>query len=81
MAAGLMNTDQQVIYAMFNTMPPRTKLQLYSGDGRYDGWFHLGYISRESGLQHRADMLRTTTAATPVAANITRDMLTAKPKS
>lgn len=46
LASNLMSTDQQVIYAMFNTMKPQTKIQTYVGDGRFDGWFHLGYISR-----------------------------------
>jgi hypothetical protein len=43
----LMSTDQQVIYYAFNHMSPRTKLQLYTSDGRYNEWFHLGYMSRK----------------------------------
>lgn len=46
LADNLMSTDQQVIYALFNTMKPQTKIQTYVGDGRFDPWFHLGYISR-----------------------------------
>lgn len=46
LANNLMSTDQQVIYSMFNTMNPKTKIQTYTGDGRYNEWFHLGFISR-----------------------------------
>jgi len=45
---GWMSTDQQVLYAMYNTMNPRTHLQLYHADGRYDQWFHLGYLARQT---------------------------------
>ena len=49
----LMSTDQQVIYAMVNTMSPSTKIQTYQADGRYDKWFHLGYIARNAGLERQ----------------------------
>lgn len=42
----LMSTDQQVIYFMFNALKPTTRIQTYIGDGRFDEWFYLGYISR-----------------------------------
>jgi len=47
--SNIMSTDQQVIYSMFNHMSPTTTLQLYKPDGRYDPWFHLGYLSRDAG--------------------------------
>lgn len=49
----LMSTDQQVIYVMFNVIHPATQLQLYHADGRYSKWFHLGYLSRDAGLERR----------------------------
>ena len=45
-----MSTDQQVLYAMYNSMNPRTKLQLYHSDGRFNNWFHLGYVARQAGI-------------------------------
>ena len=47
---GLMSTDQQVIYSMFqenSPVKPTTKIQTYKGDGRYNNWFHLGYVCKE----------------------------------
>lgn len=46
---GWMSTDQQVLYAMYNTMNTSTRLQLYHSDGRFNEWFHLGYLAREAG--------------------------------
>ncbi|XP_064639394.1 uncharacterized protein LOC135494952 [Lineus longissimus] len=50
---GLMNTDQQIIYAMFSThgnQPrPAIELQLFKPDGRFNPWFSLGYLSKEAG--------------------------------
>ena len=48
---GWISTDQQVIYTVYNTMKPRTKLQVYLPDGRSDPWFHLGYLSRDAGAK------------------------------
>ena len=48
---GQMSTDQQVIYFIFNFLNPRTKIQTYRGDGRYNDWFHLAYVSREEGMR------------------------------
>ena len=55
---GWMSTDQQVIYAAYNTMKPRTKLQLYLSDGRSDEWFHLGYVARDAGAK-KLDLAHT----------------------
>ena len=49
----LMSTDQQVIYAAFNTMNPKTTIQTYTADGRYNEWFHLGYLARDAGRTKR----------------------------
>ena len=40
---GYVNTDQQVIYAMFNTQKPETKIQTYICDEGVKKWFCLGY--------------------------------------
>ena len=52
-AKGWMNTDQQVIYAMVNdrSFHRSVDLQVYGpgenwGEGKWDKWFHLGYLSR-----------------------------------
>lgn len=50
---GVMNTDQQIIMSMFVAdnfgFRPRTQLQLYKGDGRFNEWFHLGYVCKDEG--------------------------------
>jgi len=56
--SNLMSTDQQVIYYLFNHLSPRTRIQTYRTDGRYDEWFHLGYISRDAG-QSRMSLKRS----------------------
>ncbi len=52
-AKGWMNTDQQVIYAMVNdqTFHRDAYIQVYGPgenweDGKWDKWFHLGYLCR-----------------------------------
>ena len=60
----IMSTDQQVIYAMFNAMSPSISLQLYPSDGRYNEWFHLGYISRDAQAE-RIQRKSATTLPTP----------------
>ena len=42
-----MSTDQQVIYWIFNQGKQVTKIQTFSGDGRFSRWFHLAYLSRD----------------------------------
>lgn len=43
----IMNTDQQVLLAMQNAVHrPDVQIQTYKGDGRFNEWFHLGYISK-----------------------------------
>ena len=42
----LMNTDQQVLYSLFNDNKSSVHVQIYKGDGRFNAWFHLGYVSR-----------------------------------
>ena len=47
---GLMNTDQQVIFSMYQKSfkhGPKTQLQTYRSDGRYGDWFHLAYVCKE----------------------------------
>ncbi|XP_067670380.1 uncharacterized protein [Haliotis asinina] len=48
----LMNTDQQVIYSMYlpsSAYKPRVQIQLFSQtESRYDPWFYLGYLCRET---------------------------------
>ncbi|XP_046552548.1 uncharacterized protein LOC124262133 [Haliotis rubra] len=48
----LMNTDQQVIYSMYlplSDFKPRVQIQLFSQTkSRYDPWFYLGYLCRET---------------------------------
>ncbi|XP_071085616.1 uncharacterized protein [Haliotis cracherodii] len=48
----LMNTDQQVIYSMYlpsSIIKPRVQIQLFSGkNSRYNPWFYLGYLCRET---------------------------------
>ena len=53
LSKGLMNTDQQVIYAMVNDKSYHldTSLQIYGprenwGGGKWDRWFHLGYLCK-----------------------------------
>lgn len=43
----LMNSDQQVIFAMFSNYPVETEIQTYHTDGRYNEWFNLGYLCKE----------------------------------
>lgn len=51
---GLMSTDQQVIYAAFNTMMNiSTSIQTYKADGRYNKWFNLVYLARDAGLARK----------------------------
>lgn len=45
----LMNTDQQVIYAMFNVAEQRIQIQEYHGKSGYNPWFSLGYVCKEEG--------------------------------
>ena len=45
MGEGLKSQEQDVIYAMHNTMAPKTQLQLYQGTRGGNGWFHLGYLA------------------------------------
>lgn len=48
LAHNLMSSDLQVVYYIFNELDPKTKVQTYAGtDGRYNEWYHLGYISRK----------------------------------
>ncbi|XP_048247473.1 uncharacterized protein LOC124147819 isoform X2 [Haliotis rufescens] len=53
----LMNTDQQVIYSMYlpsSRVKPRVQIQLFSGkNSRYNPWFYLGYLCRETTGQFR----------------------------
>ncbi|XP_067670379.1 uncharacterized protein [Haliotis asinina] len=48
----LMNTDQQVIYSMYlpsSELKPRVQIQLFSQTkSRYNPWFYLGYLCRET---------------------------------
>ena len=63
----LMSTDQQVIYFIFNALKPRTKIQTFRADGRFNEWFHLGYLMRAEGMRgasveaNRPTMLNVTT--------------------
>ena len=47
---GFANTDQQVLYAMFNRGKPKTNIQTYRSTGKYNQWFHLGYLCREASI-------------------------------
>ena len=46
----LVSTDQQTIYIMINMFNVSTKIQVYKSDGRFNKWFHLGYLTRDIGL-------------------------------
>ena len=46
----IMNTDQQVLYAMYNSRNASDIVQTYKGTGKYDVWFHLGYLCSEKQL-------------------------------
>jgi hypothetical protein len=54
LAAGLMGSDQHVIYVAVNTMNVTTRLQLYRSGGKHIGWFHLGYLARDAGIARMA---------------------------
>ena len=43
----LMNTDQQILYAMFSNRNASNMIQTYKGTGKYSKWFHLGYLCAE----------------------------------
>ena len=46
---GLMNSDQQVIFAMFSNYSPKSKIQTYfRHNSSYDEYFYLGYKCKES---------------------------------
>lgn len=45
----LMNSDQQVIFAAFSNYKPKTQIQTYHTDGRFNPYFHLGYLCKEMG--------------------------------
>ena len=50
LSMGWMSTDQQVLYYMFQPQNNRSSLidvriQTYTSDGRFNPWFHLGYLS------------------------------------
>ena len=60
----LMSTDQQVIYAAFNTVNISTPIQIFKADGRYNTWFHLGYLSRDAGLARSRSTKNNTTLRT-----------------
>ncbi len=46
----LMNTDQQIIYAMyFRRGELSVDIQTYTWQGLYDPWFQLGFLCREQG--------------------------------
>ena len=47
--SGLMSTDQQVLYCMFNaqTHPFSVNIQVYKAQKEYHDWFTLGYWSRK----------------------------------
>ena len=43
----LMNTDQQILYAMFCNRNASNIIQTYKGTGKYSHWFYLGYLCIE----------------------------------
>jgi hypothetical protein len=49
--SGLMSTDQQVIYSMFNDKlnSSSVKIQVYKADQAYHDWFTLGYLCKANG--------------------------------
>ena len=47
----LMNTDQQVLYAMFNNRNTTDIIQTYKGTGKYNAWFHLGFLCTEQNVK------------------------------
>ncbi|XP_031569044.1 uncharacterized protein LOC116303612 [Actinia tenebrosa] len=48
--SGLMSTDQQVIYCMFNArpQPSSVKIQVYKAQEEHHDWFTLGYLSKRN---------------------------------
>ena len=46
MEEGLMSNEQDVLYFLYNTMAPKTQLQVYAGQKRGDPWFHLAYVAK-----------------------------------
>ena len=47
LSSNLMNTDQQILYAMFSNRNSSNTIQTYKGTGKYDPWFYLGYLCAE----------------------------------
>ena len=48
LSRGLMNSDQQVIYAAVSNHHPKTHLQTYFRHNKsYNAWFYLGFICKE----------------------------------
>ena len=58
MGEGLMGAEQQVIYAMYNTMAPKTQLQLYQGTRGGSVWFHLAYVAKDACVEELAGRSR-----------------------
>ncbi len=52
---GIANTDQQVLYAMLvdGIEQPSITIQPYFGQGKYNPWFHLGYVCKEEWQKKR----------------------------
>ena len=50
----IMNTDQQVLYAMFNIAKPEISIQEYRPpEGTENPWFYLGYLSKDAGKKRQ----------------------------
>lgn len=62
---GLSNTDQQVIYAMFNGYKPVTRIQQYRGAVR--PWFYLSYLCKAEGEKRQAGSSHAYASATIAA--------------
>ena len=50
---GMANTDQQVLYSMFNCYLPDVEIQTYVANAEQDEWFYLGYHCREQGMKRK----------------------------
>ena len=56
----VMNTDQQVVYAMANeAIQHKVQMQVYPKPAHHEAWFHLGYTCMEQGNKIRTLLKQT----------------------
>ena len=70
MGEGLMSNEQDVLYFMYNTMAPKTQLQLYQGTGGRNWWFHLGYLAKDACANKQASVRTQALTSVSIAARL-----------